>query len=106
MGSIATDEVAYSSLFLLTIKMAKQATDTVRLRHCIEQFNATLDHHPHRCKMVAKHGFSFGLRDEENERETSIGYAEVTKTYLGGAVVVEMKEKASAGIAPADQHLS
>jgi hypothetical protein len=85
--------------------MAKRATHGVRLRHRVEEFNATLDRHPVGLKVIAKDGFGLGLRDEEDEREASIGYAEVAKTYLGGAAVVEMNEKASAGVAAADQHL-
>jgi hypothetical protein len=106
VGSVAPGKVVHPNLFLLTISMAKQATHTVRLRHCVEQFDATLDHHPARCKVIVEHGFGFGLRDEENEWEASIGHTEVAKTCLGRTPVVEMKEKASAGIAAANQLLS
>jgi hypothetical protein len=102
---IAPSEVACSNLFLRTISMANEPTDTVRLHHSVMQLNATLDHHPDRRKMIAKHGFGFGLRDEQNEWKASIGHAEVAKTRLGGATVVEVNEKASAGITASDQPL-
>ncbi|HZA33876.1 MAG TPA: hypothetical protein VE505_03055 [Vicinamibacterales bacterium] len=106
VGSVASDEVTCPNLFLATIRMTKQALHTIRLRHCVDQLHTTFDYYPDRREVVPKHGFSFGLRDEENEWKASIGHAEVAESCLGGAPIVEMEEKASAGIAAANQILS
>jgi hypothetical protein len=77
VSSVAPGEVAGSNLLLLTTRKAKEATHAVRLRHGLEQLDAALDHHPIRGEVIAKHGFGFGLRDEQNKWEASIGLAEV-----------------------------
>jgi hypothetical protein len=77
VSSVAPGEVAHSNHFFLPIGIAKETTHAVRLRHMIEQLDATFDHHPNRREVIAKHGFGLGLRDEQNEWEPSVRLAEV-----------------------------
>jgi hypothetical protein len=46
VGSVAPSEVACSNLFLLTTRMAQEATHTVGLWHPIHHLKAALDNHP------------------------------------------------------------